>query len=77
MVLTGANRVRGTCTARAPGIEPTAAPIAVSSWITGVLDWSRGSTVLRLTISGSAGAAGSAACSSRSARRSTHRLLVL
>jgi hypothetical protein len=77
VVLTGANRERGTCTARAPGIDPTAAPMAVSSWITLVLDLSRGSTVLRLTISGSSGAAGSAACSSLSAWRSTQRLFVL
>ena len=37
MVFTGANRERGTWIARAPGIEPIAAPIADSSWITGVL----------------------------------------
>jgi hypothetical protein len=30
--------------ARAPGIEPIAAPIADASWITGVLAGSRGST---------------------------------
>ena len=77
MVLTGANRERGTYAARAPGMEPIAAPIADSSWITGVLSWSRGSTVLRLTISGRSGAAGSAACRSLSARRSIQMLLVL
>ncbi len=77
MVFTGANRERGTCIARAPGMEPIAAPIAVSSWITGVLGGSRGSTVLRLTISGRPGAAGSAACRSLSARRSIQRLFVL
>jgi hypothetical protein len=44
-VLTGANRARGTSTGRAPGMDPIAAPIAVSSWITGVLDESLGSTV--------------------------------
>src|SRR5580692_10961770 len=54
-----------------------AAPIAVSSWITGVLSGSLGSTVLRLTISGRSGAAGSAACRSLSARRSIQMLLVL
>ena len=40
------------------GSEPIAASIASLSWITGVLTGSRGSTVLRLTISGTAGAAG-------------------
>ena len=77
MVFTGANRERGTWIARAPGIEPIAAPIADSSWITGVLAGSRGSTVSRLTISGRAGAAWSAACSSQSARRSIQMLFVL
>ena len=39
--------------ARRPVKLPIAAPIALSSWITGVESESRGSTVLRLTISGS------------------------
>ena len=53
MVLTGTNRVRGTHSSRAPLKLPIAAPIALSSWITGGELESRGSTVLRLTISGS------------------------
>ncbi len=53
MVLTGMKRRRGTRSASAPSKTPIAAPIAVSSWITGGEDLSPGSTVLRLTISGS------------------------
>jgi hypothetical protein len=56
VVLTGAHRVRGTSTGRAPGVDPIATPIALSSWITRVLDGSLGSTVLRLTMTGSTGA---------------------
>ncbi len=51
--LTGTKRERGTCTAPAPSNTPTAAPIAVSSWITSGEDESEGSTVFRLTIIGS------------------------
>ena len=51
-VFTGAKRVRGTTSACEPGSDAMAAPIAVSSWNTGVDDPSRGSTVLELRISG-------------------------
>src|ERR1700759_210045 len=54
VVFTGAKRVRGTWIARAPGIEPIAAPMADSSWMTGGLSGGRGSTVLWLAISGRA-----------------------
>ena len=53
VVLTGTNLLRGTQTSRAPGKLWMAAPMALSSWITGVELGSRGSTVLRFTISGS------------------------
>ena len=77
MVLTGANRVRGTSNSCAPFTAPIAAPIALSSWITAGELESRGSTVLRLTISGSSSTPPVASSVSFSARRSTHRLFVL
>ena len=77
MVLTGAKRVRGTRTARAPSKTPMAAPIAVSIWITSGEEESDGSTVLRLTIIGSPSTPSRSSSTSLRRRRSTHRLLAL
>ena len=78
VVLTGRNRVRGTWIARAPSIRTTAPPMAVSIWMTSVDDGSEGSTVFRLTITGSpipASPRDALSFSSRSrACRSTQRL---
>ena len=71
--------MRGTWIARAPSIRATAPPMAVSIWITSVDDESDGSTVLRLTITGSPMPASprSRLCVSNASRacRSTQRLL--
>ena len=61
----------------APSNTPTAAPMAVSSWITSGDSGSAGSTVLRFTISGSGSAPPSASSLAASARRSIHSELVL
>ena len=53
MVLTGANRSRGTTTAPASSKHSMAEPMAVSSWNTGGLLESRGFTVFLFLISGS------------------------
>lgn len=54
VVLTGANRVRGTTTAAAASKHSMALPMAVSSWNTGALELSRGLTVFLFLISGRA-----------------------
>ena len=77
MVLTGTNRLRGTSSRLAPAKLSIAAPMALSSWTTGVESESRGSTVLRLTINGRSSTPRADSKVSCRARRSTHRLLVL
>ena len=52
VVFTGRNRLRSTASAREPSKTSTAAPIADSTWMTGVLSGRVGSTVLRLTMIG-------------------------
>ena len=68
MVFTGVKRSRGTRIAAAPSKTPTAAPIAVSSWITSGDEGSPGSTVLRFTIIGRPSTPSRSASVSRSER---------
>ena len=76
MVFTGRKRERGTSMAVAPSKASTAAPMAVSSWMTGVEEESAGSTVLLFLMSGSPRIPPRSARVSRSTSRSNQRLFV-
>ncbi len=75
--LDGRKRVRGISMTCAPGSMARALPMAVSSWRTGGELGSRGSTVLRLIITGRSGGAPVFCMKACSAARSSQRLLVL
>ena len=74
--MTGAKRVRGTISARAPSNTSIAAPIAVSIWNTAGEDLSPGSTVFWLRIIGRPSTPSRSRIAASSARRLTHRLFV-
>ena len=76
MVLTGTNRSRPTSISRESGNTSTAAPIAVSTWITFGVVGSLGSTVFSLRISGRPRMPSRTSRASFIARRSNQRLLV-
>ena len=74
VVFTGRNRLRSTASAREPSKTSTAAPMADSIWMTGVLSGRVGSTVLRLTMIGRPRMPSRSARRAASASRSTQRL---